>query len=881
MKKYLAIIILLILSISNAYSNYRQNINANDFITEVKNNHLIQESSDNNFIEFELDLNKFIKHFNAEVKYLRIDNFPISLEKKGTLILRKEDNAFDKDAIIKVHTSATPTIYPLPKILSFSGKILDDDHSFVYLTKNENGVSGIIRDGNGNSFDIGFYNTNDKNKGVRHIISEFNFDSVLEKLEANFCGSDEFEILDFDSHNHQNDKSNKIQNKSRLLQVNLAVEANFELYLLFCQRLLGLGSNQRPFWAVNQDGTNGWFFNMNEAQYETARQNTINYINNVVAIGSRIYENFANLKINIVYMDIFDNPDFDPYMDLFGEELSRKLGRMDNVWNNKPGLPPKTLSTIFTDVNRQPPSSTTLGIAYSGGNYGGTLCNRNQGFSAVGLNTQTNFPTLSFNQDVQVFVHELGHNFGCPHTHNCDMQLILGQNMIDSCVAGSFSGDAYCINNSTRRPKTDGTIMSYCHIGGRIVLEFHPIMANRIRNHAQQANCVNEHVEPTVRLIYPHGSRTLLAGRKETIRFTSAKVTTANLYYSTNLGTDWNFIAEVNTETDSTYLWDVPNASTNQALIKIEAKNNTEIFDESIVPFSIQTISINISSPTANSNIGYILPFSIRWLKDNVGPVNIRYSTNNGSSWNSIASDLNTNIFEYNFPDENITGALLRVESSENDGIFDQVRFNIGKETANFISPQENDVICLKKDTMIITFDYDFVTDFDIELSVDNGAEWTRLNSFIRQIDFENNSFLWLLDKSTLNSSTQAQLRIVLKNAEKTEIVSSGTFGFEETDCFIGNVDKDKRYLNITDIAPNPANNDINLKVFNGYGRLSELSIRIIDLNGNNLIEVPNKYFGSGEVELNIKLDKLAQGTYYLIIQSETHFDIKQLKVIK
>ncbi|MHC4210888.1 MAG: M12 family metallo-peptidase, partial [Planctomycetota bacterium] len=97
------------------------------------------------------------------------------------------------------------------------------------------------------------------------------------------------------------------------------------------------------------------------------------------------------------------------------------------------------------------------GVAYLPG-----LCN---GEWAYGLSAHLNgsFPypledNNPQNWDVVVVAHELGHNFGAPHTHSMDPP-------IDECAYGDCTG------------ADEGTIMSYCHTcdGGiaNIVLIFH------------------------------------------------------------------------------------------------------------------------------------------------------------------------------------------------------------------------------------------------------------------------------------------------------------------------------------------------------------------------------------------------------------------------
>ncbi|MDZ4832143.1 MAG: M12 family metallo-peptidase [Phycisphaerae bacterium] len=79
------------------------------------------------------------------------------------------------------------------------------------------------------------------------------------------------------------------------------------------------------------------------------------------------------------------------------------------------------------------------------------------------------------NWDIMVFSHELGHNFGAPHTHNYDPPL-------DGCGLGDCSAAA------------TGTIMSYCHTcsGGltNIALHFHPGNVVTMLDFLNGASCI-------------------------------------------------------------------------------------------------------------------------------------------------------------------------------------------------------------------------------------------------------------------------------------------------------------------------------------------------------------------------------------------------------
>jgi hypothetical protein len=89
-------------------------------------------------------------------------------------------------------------------------------------------------------------------------------------------------------------------------------------------------------------------------------------------------------------------------------------------------------------------------------------------------------PLPAYSYDVVVVAHELGHNFGSPHTHNCGW--VGGP--IDTCyfLEGGCTG--------TPHP-TVGTIMSYCDTeGGTVVMDFGPQPEALIRNSAEAAGCI-------------------------------------------------------------------------------------------------------------------------------------------------------------------------------------------------------------------------------------------------------------------------------------------------------------------------------------------------------------------------------------------------------
>ena len=83
------------------------------------------------------------------------------------------------------------------------------------------------------------------------------------------------------------------------------------------------------------------------------------------------------------------------------------------------------------------------------------LCDRKKAYGYS--NVEGSFETVpSYSWDVHVMSHELGHNFGSPHTHDC----VWGPNQnepLDNCSPSTYE----CQDGPN--PIQGGTIMSYCH----------------------------------------------------------------------------------------------------------------------------------------------------------------------------------------------------------------------------------------------------------------------------------------------------------------------------------------------------------------------------------------------------------------------------------
>ena len=198
------------------------------------------------------------------------------------------------------------------------------------------------------------------------------------------------------------------------------------------------------------------------------------------------------ISLEARYINVWEIEDiYDPLTD-----CGDMLDAMPTYWNNPP------FSEIYaqTDlVHLFSRKNANGGIAWVG-----ALCQGGgagvYGFGVTtGLNTSLTYDypnNIPYSYNLSYLGHEIGHNVGASHTHNCewnpDVSLGFPGGAIDGCadVEGNCDTPADIPNESWQQ--SFGTIMSYCDLGsGGITLEFHPIVENQaLIPGINNANCI-------------------------------------------------------------------------------------------------------------------------------------------------------------------------------------------------------------------------------------------------------------------------------------------------------------------------------------------------------------------------------------------------------
>ncbi len=204
-----------------------------------------------------------------------------------------------------------------------------------------------------------------------------------------------------------------------------------------------------------------------------------NYLLTMMATVSAMYERDINVTLEVGYLHIYTTVN-DPYDQA---DPGAQLNQFRTYWNANHGSIVRDDAFLFSGRSY----GGVAGIAYLN-----VLCTPSS--YALGSITQVNesFPTNQVVFNAILTAHEIGHNFGSPHTHSCYWQsngfAPVGA-LLDTCAAAEGS----CNMSASKPAYGKGTIMSYCQLQGPVTQtlrsDFHPACITLMRQVAE-ASCL-------------------------------------------------------------------------------------------------------------------------------------------------------------------------------------------------------------------------------------------------------------------------------------------------------------------------------------------------------------------------------------------------------
>ena len=281
---------------------------------------------------------------------------------------------------------------------------------------------------------------------------------------------------------------------------------------------------------------------------------------------------------------------------------------------------------------------------------------------------------------------------------------------------------------------------------------------------------------PVLNLTSPNGGNTIFEGQTYTIRWTSANLSAPfiRLDYSTDSGATWLPIVNA-ANNNGSYNWSVPNIITDNALVRIQEYNNSNMEDISDAVFSIKP-SIELTAP--NGDNGFVdyrgcTVTSIKWTAGGTSRYyKLEYSLDNGSTWSNITTSFYSSssnpVYNWTMPNTATTKALVRVSDRNNATKTDQSD-NTFTITApiTLIQPNYGGILYVG-DTFNIVWNSNGTSNYyNIDYSTNGGVSWT---SVVFNYNTSGNSYAWKVP-GTVSSNCKIRVTDNIDNCKKTQSV--------------------------------------------------------------------------------------------------------------
>jgi len=382
---------------------------------------------------------------------------------------------------------------------------------------------------------------------------------------------------------------------------------------------------------------------------------------------SAIYQRDANVILQIPFLRIWT------YTDPYVGTINERLGNIRTYWNAN-----------MQHVNR----AVTCLLSGSGGGglaWVGVLCN-GFGYNVSGVNGQVNFPADGYIWDVNVTAHELGHNIGSPHSHNCGWNPPL-----DSC----WYAEGGCYDHTLPQR---GSIMSYCHLQytGN-AMRFHPRVASLFNRVMENNPCVVEYapaahdtdvavvditVVPTGGVLLPDAGFRPTAVLRNQGKSDAGEVMVSYRITNNNndtLITGEQMVSIVSGDVITVTFDEISLSEAGDYLVEVTqatARDQHSRNDRLTRPFQIgeaPTAFITLEMPNGGETFTAGAMEGIRFNATGVQQINTEYSTDGGVTWLTVRARTSANVVgvQWEIPPTPTDQALVRLISLEDGNVMD------------------------------------------------------------------------------------------------------------------------------------------------------------------------------------------------------------------
>lgn len=272
----------------------------------------------------------------------------------------------------------------------------------------------------------------------------------------------------------------------------------------------------------------------------------------------------------------------------------------------------------------------------------------------------------------------------------------------------------------------------------------------------------------------PNGGEAWGVGTTQNITWSSSGVTNVKIEYSINGGSTWNVIVSSTSAGNGYYSWPVPNTPSTNCYVKISDASNATIADQSNYDFTITSPVITVTTPDGGESWTAGTGYYIYWTSSGVSSyVKIQYSTDNGGTWNTIAtSAYNNGSYWWTVPNTPSTTCLVRISDYYNNMVYD-----VSNSVFSIVSPPPSITLTspnggetwVAGSAYYIYWNSSGVSNVKLEYSTNGGSTWSTIIASATN----NGSYNWPVPNTP---STTCLVKVSDAANPGTNDVSNNTF---------------------------------------------------------------------------------------------------------
>lgn len=248
---------------------------------------------------------------------------------------------------------------------------------------------------------------------------------------------------------------------------------------------------------------------------------------------------------------------------------------------------------------------------------------------------------------------------------------------------------------------------------------------------------------PTMRLLSPNGDENWRNRANGNITWQGAQDDSVTIEYSTDKGKTWSTIEESCYAATESYTWQVPVTPTDEAMVRVYDKNNTENVDISDKVFSIHGVKLNTFQ--SGGEFLYGTEQTVSWDASGLSSLDIRYSVDSGVTWEEVVSGLPASDTSYIWTIPKTPSGICRLKliDPENSQYFDVSSAVFTVTGVKLTSPAGGESM-LSGTNETITWQSADIEKVSIKYSTNSGADWITVHS---AVDAASGSYSWLIPK--------------------------------------------------------------------------------------------------------------------------------------